>query len=202
MELVQPWKNEPLEFSQHGVKYDWHRELNYNIYYKVIKEPISDAGTKLKRGDVVKFNSMYYESDFGDWRDWFLNSKKDKEQHWTVRTDIPKYAHNQYAILLCRYRITKFKRIKTFKDYTSYFMFITGPKIGKIKVYNTAPHTFISSFPYTRTSKRLEDILKYYNIDSEKYYNKYGNTYESRTNFVEFFQKTVHQTLETKNKGD
>ena len=201
MELIQPWKNEPMEYLQRGVKYDWDNRLNYNIFYKIIKEPISDENTKLKRGDIVKFNSMYYETPFDDWKDWFLKSKKEKEQYWTKRTDIPIYAHNQYAILLCRYRITKFKKVKIFKDYTSHFMFITGPKIGKIKVYNTAPHTLIASFPYIRKSKRLENILTYYGIDAKKFQQENGNTCESRTDFIEFFQKTLHQTLETKNKG-
>ena len=198
MELIQPWKNKPLEFMQYGVRYNWATKLNYKIHYKVIKEPISDEKTKLKRGDIVKFNSMYYEKPFGDWKDWFLKSKKEKEIYWTKRIDVPKYTHNQYAILLCKYRITKFKLVQIFQDYTSHFMFITGPKIGKIKIYNTAPHTFISSFPYIKTSKKVEDILTHYNINAKEFYQKYDNTYESRTNFIELFQKSVHQTLKMK----
>ena len=78
-------------------------------------------------------------ADFNDWKDWFLKSRKDKMKFWRKIIKIPKYTRNQYAILMCRYRITR-RKYRTFKDYGSHMMFISGSKPGHLRRYYLVQH--------------------------------------------------------------
>lgn len=186
MKLIQPWKNKLITCTRISKRYKYS--------YTHTKEPITDEKTKWKRGDIIKFNSGFYESEFNDWKDWFFKTKKEKEKYWKLIPNVPKYARYQYAILMCRSKITKYKPNSTIRDYISHFMFLTGTEIGKMKVYiNSSVFKFIKSFPYNKKSKKINDI--FYNLGVEnklkEIYNEYGNTCEARTMFIEELQQNI-----------
>ena len=186
MELIQPWKNKIVSYKRFSKKYDYT--------YDYTKEPITDEKTIWKRGDIIKFGSGFYEHDFDDWKDWFFRTKKEKEKYWQRIDSVPKYARYQYAILMCRCKITKYKRQATMRDYTSHLMFLTGSGIGKIRVYiNSHILKYVQSFPYNKRSKKINDIFHKLGVEnrSQEIYNKYGNTCKARTMFIEEVQQNI-----------
>jgi len=186
MELIQPWKNKLISYERTSKRYDYT--------YKYTKEPITDEKTIWKRGDIIKFGSGFYEHDFGDWKDWFFRTKKEKEKYWQRIDSVPEYARHQYAILMCRYKITKYKPHSTIRDYNSHIMFLTGSGIGKIKIYvNSHIFKYLNSFPYNKKSKKIDNIFHDLKVEnrSKEIYNKYGNTCESRTMFIEELQQSI-----------
>jgi hypothetical protein len=76
---------------------------------------------------------------------------------------IPGYARNQYAIVLARYRWTKYKGYQNYRDYGSFIMMLSGDKIGHIrKYYATTPWGEIGRFPYTKMkyNKKPETLFQ------------------------------------------
>ncbi len=194
--IIQPWKLEPehygYEYRAFGIRM---RSGNTQGSAECVREPISDKSTTHKKGDIYKFRSGYYEREFHDWKDWFLKSRKDKMKYWDKIPGIPKYARNQYAILMCRYRITRHK-YRTFKDYGSHLMFITGSNPGKLRrYYQVCPAKMCGEFPYFNINKHVTKVLsKLGVIDLAKdLYSKYGNTEEARTLFIEAAQNKIHE---------
>ena len=63
--------------------------------------------------------------------------------------NIPKYARNAYAIILARYKWTKYKKYMTFRDYGCIIMMLTGPRIGHVrKYYAKIPYSTVCKYPY------------------------------------------------------
>lgn len=191
--IIQPWKIEP-EHYQYEYKY-YGRKMGIQGLAYCTREPIPDENTILKRGDIYKFRSGYNEVVFNDWKEWFLKSRKDKIKFWSKIPEIPKYARNQYAILMCRYRITR-RKYRTFKDYGSHMMFITGPQAGKLRrYYLRIPAKPCGHFPYFHLNKGVENIFSKLGIEglARELYLKYGMTEEARTLFIEEVQNKIHE---------
>lgn len=104
---IQPWKLKPIEYSYQYKHYiSGRREYKTGIAH-CIRKIVPDKQAFHKMGDICKFSSGFYECEFGDGRDWFLKTRKEKEQYWKPKPIIPKYARNQYAIMMARYSITR-----------------------------------------------------------------------------------------------
>lgn len=123
-----------------------------------------------KPGDVVKFGNGISGYRKGDtWRNWFLTDddldaylKKNKLYHRTI----PAYARSQYAMVLARYKWTKFKGYMNFRDYGTFIMMLTGSKVGHIrKYYVTTPWTEIGRYPYTKMRYNLNRDKLFYGVD-------------------------------------
>lgn len=78
------------------------RKFEYSMEYKFIES--ENTRIKLKRGDIVKCSDGF----------------------------IPEREINQFAVVLDRYRLIKYKVTNIFTDYAAVIMIITGPSKGKI----------------------------------------------------------------------
>jgi len=196
--IIRPWELEP-EHYQYEYRSFGRVVRGQGMYIQglahCIREPISDINTTHKRGDIFKFGSGYNEVKFTDWKEWFLKTRKDKMKFWRKIPKIPKYARNQYAILMCRYRITR-RKYKTFKDYGSHMMFISGSKPGKLRrYYQGCPANPCGHFPYFHINKGVTKLfLKLEILDLAKdLHQKYGDTEKARTLFIETVQNKIHE---------
>jgi hypothetical protein len=195
--IIQPWKIEPEHYQYEYRTFNNYRgrKLGMQGLAYCTREPVSDINTTHKRGDIYKFGSGYNEFKFDDWKDWFLKSRKDKMKFWSKIPGIPKYARNQYAILMCRYKITR-EKYNTFTDYGSHIMFISGSKPGHLRRYFLGcPATQCGHFPYFHINKGVTKAFSKLGIlDLAKdLYQKYGDTEKARTLFVEKVQNKIHE---------
>jgi len=209
---MEPWEHE--QFNSYNIyKSRWSlrngiRNPNGCREYKTRYETVKDSERlDIRKGDIVKFGSGYFEQDFGDWRDWFPPSKVDKKKFWNRDPNIAKYADYQYAIIVNRYRWIKYKR-QIYIDYGKILMFLTGSKLCKIRKYYVAkPYKKISAFPhihrdgniYVKMKKPFKVIDKTwflfdFNLSEfiTKLLSKYRDSEESR----DIFLKKIKQLLE------
>jgi hypothetical protein len=197
--IIQPWKLPPENYQYEYRSFGMHTKSGIQMGLQGLayctREPISDINTTHKRGDIYKFRSGYNEVVFNDWKEWFLKSRKDKMKFWSKIPGIPEYARNQYAILMCRYRITR-RKYRTFKDYGSHLMFITGPQAGKLRrYYQSIPAKPCGHFPYFYLNKGIKNLFLKLGIEglAQELYLKYGMTEEARTLFIETVQNKIHE---------
>ncbi len=108
---------------------EWYAYSGRYGRFRCVKESLKDSGRlSLRKGDIVKFGKGHLKKDF---REWFLTGKDKKKylERYTIPPyNVPKYAMNQYGIVVNRYKITKYKCL-TFRDYGSIIMMITGKNI-------------------------------------------------------------------------
>lgn len=140
-----------------------------------------------KLGDVVKFGNGFKSwSLVNEWQSWFLKEKAlaewmEKNAHRDRR--IPKYARNNYAIIIGRYRWIKDKIFGKYIDYGSYIMMLTGYASGRIrKYYGTSPFDTIGHFPY-KTMK--------YNLNRQKLFDGVSTNSTVET-FLECLTEKFH----------
>lgn len=186
--MIRPWEEQAETYSY---------TTRWGGNCECVKEIINDNKGMWKRGDIIKFGSGFLHSY--DYKEWFL---KDEDKYKYLKRDarIPKYASNQYAVLMSRYRITKNKHGSIYRDYGSYVMFITGSKIGRIKRYYTCtPFQAVAYFPFTdvitKEVKKMLIATGAMNI-AKSVYLKHGNTSESRTEFVKLFQDKIYEVID------
>ncbi len=188
-----------------------HRGQGSTILYEKEYQTVMDSDRlATRKGDIVKFGSGFFERPFGDWREWFLTSRKDRERFWTRDTRIPIYAINQYAVVANRYRWVKYK-YRTYTDYGVIFMMITGDNPCHIRRYYVErPYQMISAFPHkklrsgnihVRMKKPFQIVgntwfLFEFNLSMfiEKLLQKYGEGETSR----DMFLKKIKQVWEIK----
>ena len=200
--IIQPWKLEPEHYHYEYSTFNVHiggKNMGVQGIADCVREPISDESTTYKKGDIYKFGSGYDEVKFNDWKEWFLRSRKDKMKYWSKIKKIPKYARNQYAILMCRYRVTRYK-YRMFRDYGSHMMFISGSNPGHLRrYYQGCPAVPCGHFPYFHMNKGVTKLFSKLGIlDLAKdLYQKYGNTEEARTLFIETVQNKIHERRST-----
>jgi len=141
MQDILPWIKQSFTLEQ----YD----------YKVVKQYLNDnPAMHYRKGDIIKFNDGFFHIQHSDWRGWFV-TKKDRKRFWKRNPVVAKYARNQLAIVVGRYRLVKFK-YRTFADYGVVSMLLTGPKVGHIRHYWTGrPFNIISPFELPLTSNVL-----------------------------------------------
>lgn len=161
----QPWGRTYTEWHD-GFHLTWRRirrSVGYEFpaQFKLIKDSKSGYWS---RGDLILFNSGYYNWTFDhkcSWKKWFM-SKRDylnalENDEMTFRDKrIPKYARLECAILLSRYKWIKEKDYKFYHDYGSVIMMLTGSKAGHIRrYYLKTPYGKVSEYPY-------DHIVPYY----------------------------------------
>jgi hypothetical protein len=88
------------------------------------------------------------------WPRWFIKSDEEYcnylKKHCPRTNIVPLYAHEQYAIIINRYRWIK-EKYKTFYDYGSIIMMLSGKRIGHIRrYYVTTPWSFVAGHPYKK----------------------------------------------------
>jgi hypothetical protein len=123
----------------------------YDSTYTTLDEPKHAVWWK---GDLIKFKSSFFQSRKYDqaWQSWVL--LPDQYFNFLKRNCrkngvVPMYAHHQYAIILNRYRWTKQKYDKVFRDYGSIIMMLSGRRAGHIRRYfMTSPWEWVAKFPY------------------------------------------------------
>ncbi len=210
---MEPWEHE--QFNSYNIyKSRWSsrngiKNPNGCKGYKTRYETVKDSERlHTRKGDIIRFGSGYHEQKFGDWRDWFPNSKDDKKKFWRRNPYIAKYADHQYAVIVNRYRWIKYKH-QTFIDYGKIIMFLTGSKPCKIRRYYVdKPYKEISAFPhlhrdgniYVKMKKPFTVVNKTwflfdFNLSEfiTKLLSNYGDSEESR----DMFLKKIKQILET-----
>jgi len=149
---------------------NWYKTRSHD--YRAVFETLENYNkTTWKLGDVVKFGKGYYLKAI-DWQAWFLN-EKDFDQylkkHKRYNKSIPAYARNQYAIVLARYKWTKYKGYMTYIDYGSFIMMLTGSKIGHIrKYYVVNPYEFIGAYPYVKMRYNLNHDRLFHGVERVK----------------------------------
>lgn len=185
---IQPWKIKKEYYSIYNKR--------HNARYSCSKEVINDINVFWNRGDIIQFGSSYKEKCTEDWTDWFLTNDEDKQKFLKRNYRIPLYAHNQYGIILCRYKIKKDKGFYKYNDYGSYIMILTGSKLGKVRKYfGSGQYYFISTFPYEKIllPEEVNEAFEKFNVNnlSKKLNLKHGNTPKARTIFIDNLQKKI-----------
>ena len=166
---MRPWEIQPIVEKEMVWKKWWQKAGHSGIWKK---ETVEDSPILAKRkGDIIKFPNGSLP---GDYRDWFL-MKKDIVKHLVPPYGIPKYAMNQYAIIVNRYRVTKIK-YRIFRDYGVTIMMLTGEKIGRIrKYYARFPFKVISKYPHKKKKGFFAQLKKPFKLnDRNLFLGKYN----------------------------
>ena len=193
--MIKPWEHE--SYSDIYCGSCWGRRISggFKRTYSTVKD---SPRLFLRKGDIIRFGSGYYEYLRG-WPEWFLVNREDKKKFW-ARDATPYYAQNQYAIVINRYKWEKHKYL-TFTDYGVIIMMITGSQIGRIrKFYTDRPFKTKSIYPHNEKVKgrfiklkkpfnTIKDnlFLPGFNLTSfiNKLEKKFGDTEEARDLFLE-----------------
>ncbi len=90
---MEPWEHEAFNNHYYGKtkRNGRWRNSHHSTRYETVQDSNRLASRK---GDIIKFGSGYWEIPFGDWRDWFLKSRKEKLKLMTRNRNIPDYAMN------------------------------------------------------------------------------------------------------------
>jgi len=109
-----------------------------------------------RKGDIIKFDTGFHGFYSHDWKQWFLKAK-DKTKFLPVNKKIPKYARNEYAIILNRYKWIKYKGYSIYTDYGVIIMMLTGSKAGRVRRYyaSSYPWTMVKEYPYKHCRKHI-----------------------------------------------
>lgn len=187
----------PWEYSREVSIYNGYTSRPYktapNKYsYKVIKEYIDDTPRQnCRKGDIVKFMDGAIPPWRESWVDWFA-TKKDQRKLWRRIPSIAKYADNQLAIIIGRYRKIKLKARQTFIDYGFVTMLLTGPKAGKTRHY-WMQRPFVIKCRYSKNIK-FKYMLK--TIPPEVidiFHQKHEDTNEGRNKMIHEIYKVFHK---------
>ncbi len=128
------------------------KPINYTARFTTISD---SPRLYWRKGDVIQFNSGFYGFYSDDWKQWFLKTK-DKIKFLPVNKQIPKYARNEYAIVLNRYKWIKQKG-RIWIDYGVILMMLTGSKAGRVRRYYASayPWTRVKNYPYEHCRKHI-----------------------------------------------
>lgn len=153
---MEPWKHQIYSEQYHGKSWRSRKRQIINRTYETM---LDNKRLKYRKGDIIKFESGYYEYDCGDWRDWFL-TQKDRVKSFRRNSAIPKYAMSEYGVVVNRYKVTKMKN-PTFTDYGTIVMMLTGSHPGRLrKFYMSSPYKIISKFPHIKPRGGINVIMK------------------------------------------
>ena len=177
MEILNiPFK--PWEYMTYKKKYlstRSHNGMRSNNTYVAVFETLKNYNrSHWKPGDIVKFGNGCSAWANDRWESWFLN-EKDRDEFMKTNKyydrTIPAYARNEYAIVLGRYKWTKYKYY-AFRDYGTFIMMLTGSKVGHIrKYYIVCPYNEIGRYPYTKMkyNKKSENLFQGVEIGDDSY---------------------------------
>jgi len=149
------YKPQEYTIRRTGSGRHYSHTTKYIETYKSTFETLDDRKTSAwKRGDLIKFNSCFRWSWKYDeqWQAWFMNEDEYFDflrRNCKLTGILPMYAHHEYAIVLNRYKWTKYKSFKTYRDYGVIIMMLSGRRAGHIRrYYMTTPWEFVAGFPY------------------------------------------------------
>jgi len=143
---TQPWEEDSYEVIRSSSKY---RNTTFKSVYSTI---VNSNKIYWKLGDLIKFDSGYHDYFLrNNWRYWYYN---EEDRYNYIKNNcgrnikVPLYAANETAIIIGRYKWTKYK-YSTFSDYGSVVMMLTGTSIGKVRrYYACTPWEKIDTYPY------------------------------------------------------
>jgi len=153
------YKSQDYTIRRRGTGRHYYHTTNWIETYDARFQTIDPNNTNnccvWRQADLIKFHACFYQSwKYEDkWQKWFMGP----DEYWrflnnTCRKNgtVPVYAHHQYAIIINRYKWTKYKSSTIYRDYGSIIMMLTGKRQGHIRrYYVNAPWDLIGSFPYT-----------------------------------------------------
>lgn len=145
-----PWEYSMTKSTYNGWTHGYHRGISpKNLTYTVYREYLNDSPHQAwRKGDIVKFHNRLVPPHKQSWTDWFA-TKRDQKKFWNRIPEIAKYADNQLAMVVGRFRKIKLKWT-TFTDYGIVTMMLTGPKAGKLRHYwSTKPFDIKCRYPNT-----------------------------------------------------
>ena len=155
---MEPWEHEQFNsYYEPCGKFGRFRGSSHRTRYETVPD---SKRLGARKGDIIRFGSGYHKQNFGDWRDWFPNSRVDKKKFWTRNPSIAKYADHQFAVVANRYRWIKYKS-QTFMDYGAIIMMVTGKKpCHSRKYYINKPYRKISAFPHIHKDRNIYVKMK------------------------------------------
>jgi len=156
-----PW-GKPYTEHKSVVNWRWKFKSEYDAEYSLADD--RHHKSYWCRGDIIKFGSGYYRSyDIEEWREWFQPKEEYlKHLHENLVRDkrIPLYARTEFAMLLSRYKWTKYK-FTTYRDYGSILMMLTGKNTGNVfKIYSSTPFSIYASFPYGDGGSYIDKMIR------------------------------------------
>jgi hypothetical protein len=148
---TKPWEKDRYETTKScKMRYPRGNVTECRVVYDT---DIDYSKTYWKLGDIVQFGTSYHDYEVRySWRQWYLTEKdlqKYIKENCPRRYHTPLYAQNQYAIILSRYKLTKYKWHGKFRDYGTVIMMLSGSHIGHIRRYFVCrPWNKIDTYPY------------------------------------------------------
>ena len=147
----KPWEYHTYTEMKYIFWRSHHRGVMDHSYKAVFETLPNYDNSYWKPGFVVRFGDGINSWQRDRWETWFLTGEDKKrfaKENKIYNRKIPGYARNQYAIVLGRYRWTKYKWT-TYRDYGSIIMMLTGNKVGHIRRYFlTNPYYEMGRYPY------------------------------------------------------
>ena len=107
------------------------RQENYGfpIGQRIRKVGISDWRY---RKYIAFANDYDAEYEFVDTKNSTCKLKRGDIAYAGASSSIPKFMQCEFVVVLDRYRIVKYKRMSTFRDYGAVLMVLTGPNKGRV----------------------------------------------------------------------
>lgn len=188
---MYPWEYSRHISTYHGMSHGMRGGRRGSISYTLVKEYIDDNPQQYwRKGDIVKFDNGWVPPARESWTDWFV-TKRDQKKFWNRIPEVARYADDQLAIIIGRYRKIKLKW-STFTDYGVVTMMLTGPKAGKIRHYwSTKPFVRKCIFPKKIKFKYMlnsipPEVVAIYNQTHE-------DTNEGRNQMLHEIYKIFHK---------
>jgi hypothetical protein len=204
---MEPWEHEQFNsyYENKRVAHGRWCISSHRTRYETMEDSKRLA---MRKGDIIKFDSGYYERSFGDWKDWFL-TREQKKLFWNRNKNIPKYAMNQFAVVANRYKWIKYKYV-TFQDYGAIVMFVTGNSPCRIRKYYTErPYERVSYFPHIQKDGIYVKMKKPFKVIDKTWFlfdfnlsefisdllKNYGDKEESRDMFLKKIKQLLEKTI-------
>lgn len=182
-----PWNEPPYEEQSYYMQSFRRGTMGqpgqtFKKVYQIV--PTQEGRMFCCQGDIVRFANAYFPDK--SWHEWFL-SEEDKKQYFRKMQHIPAYASAEYAVVLARYKWTKYKWHGIYRDYGSIVMMLTGDSIGHVRKYYLK-HPYYVYAPFHKKRRKLpKKVTQFTNAAKAKMIHK-----NNREEFVELLYRKLH----------
>ena len=149
----------PWEYSREVTEYFYRKIIGPVSKGTCVSENLNDSERLYyRKGDIIRFDFHLRPPGGRNWSDWFA-LPKDQKRFWIKRPNIPVYASKQLALVIGRYKKTKYK-YAIFRDYGVVVMILSGRDKGRIKRYwSTRPFRIVNRFNEPLKFKYLKNLI-------------------------------------------